>query len=241
MTTVLSLPITHPRADASPSPIHAIIGDGRSLLRSALVRVLASLPDIAVVADVSSAVEALECVHRLRPHLVLVHAELIGGLHPFVEALPARLAGVRVLIYGVTARNEDVVAAIRAGASALSDDGMNLDLLASAVRTVAMGGTVVPTASMWFATERAVPVAVVARPGVEPVTRRELEVLRMIAVGRANKEISDVLGLSEHTVRAHLRNISRKLGARNRLQAVSLAIRSGLLTNGNASDLSSNR
>lgn len=229
MANVLPVPASRHRADELPSRIRAVIGDGRSLLRSALVRVVASLPDVTVTADVSSADELLACAARLQPQVALVHTEVIGGLGRVVDALPTDLARVRVLIYGVTARTDDVVAAIHGGASAVSDDGMNLGLLAAALRTVAMGGTVVPTASMWFAAERAVPTAAVARPDGEPVTRRELEILGMIAGGRANREISDALGVSEHTVRAHLRNISRKLGARNRLQAVTIAIRLGLL------------
>jgi len=136
---------------------------------------------------------------------------------------------MRVIVLGLGYQNDEVfLAALEEGASGFIDGMASLDDLLDCVHRVGQGDTVIPhRLALRLAHEyRERPPQTLQGPGL---TDREMEVLQLLAQGNSNKCMAQQLVLSEHTVRAHLRNIMRKLSADNRVQAVARATRDGLL------------
>jgi DNA-binding NarL/FixJ family response regulator len=206
--------------------IRLMIVDDHPVVRQGLAAALEDEPDFQVAAAVGSAEEALSQVGRLRPDVLLLDLELsgMGG----IEALPRLLeasAGTRVLVFTAYDTDERVLGAIRSGAGGYLLKGATTAEIASAVRTVASGGSALePRVAAKL-------VAQVSRPrGAGPLTAREREVLALIAEGLPGKQIARSLGISERTVKFHTSSLLRKLGAENRAQAVALAAQRGLLS-----------
>jgi DNA-binding NarL/FixJ family response regulator len=144
-----------------------------------------------------------------------------------VEAIP-RLReaspNARILVFTAYDTDERVLSAVRAGAGGYLLKGAAVTEIASAIRTVACGGTALaPSAAARLAD------AVRAPRGAGPLTTREREVLRLVAQGLPGKQIAGALGISERTVKFHTASLIRKLGADNRAQAVAVAAQRGLL------------
>jgi DNA-binding NarL/FixJ family response regulator len=195
-------------------------GVAQALATQGLSRSVVRLPSIA---------EAVNQVCRSRPDVALVQSRLPDGKAcEAVRLLRGVDDGIRVIVLGIGDRNEETfLAALEEGASGFVDGTASFDDLLNAVRRVAAGDTFIPhNLAIRLASEyreRAVPLEGPC------LTGRELEVLRLLAQGYPNKAIARQLVISEHTVRAHLRNIMHKLNAENRVQAVARATRDGLL------------
>ena len=205
--------------------IRIVVVDDHPIVRQGLVATLDDEADFEVVGAASSAEEAVGLVQRQRPEVVLLDLELPGMSG--VEAIP-RLREAspesRILVFTAYDTDERVLSAVRAGASGYLLKGAAVTEIASAVRTVAGGGTVLaPSAAARLAD------AVRAPRGAGPLPAREREVLRLVAQGLPGKQIAGALGISERTVKFHTASLIRKLGADNRAQAVALAAQRGLL------------
>ena len=197
---------------------HQVVRDGVALL---LAR---SEPALTVVGSAESGRAALERAPALDPDLVLLDLRLPDMLAPEVVAgLRGVVPAARVVVFTAHGDHEGVRAALDAGAhGALLKDAAGTDL-ADALRRVVRGERVIDP--------RIVPRepgdrAALARSGL---TRREYEVLRLAAQGRTNPEIAEVTGLARNTVKTYLESALHKLGARNRVEAVSRAAALGLL------------
>jgi DNA-binding NarL/FixJ family response regulator len=181
---------------------------------------------------------ALEVVHAARPDVVLMDIRMPGldglGATRSITADP-RLADVRVLILTTFALDEYVFEALRAGASGfLLKDADPEDLL-RAVRVVAGGEALLsPTVTRRLIAEFvARPARLGASPAsLEELTKREREVLSLVAMGLSNDEIAEGLVISPATVRTHINRVMMKLGARNRAQLVVIAYEAGLVAAG---------
>jgi two-component system response regulator DesR len=189
--------------------IHVVVAEDMGLLRSALCAALSSEEDIEVIADAADVDELWSVLRRERPDV------LVLDLKPeFLEA-----PGTAVLAMSHRWSPPLVEAALAAGARGLVSKDVALSELVRAVRTTAAGERVIdPSAAV-----------AVLSPPVNPLTRREQEVLRAAAEGVPLKEIARRLYLAHGTVRNHLSAILHKTGARNRMEAVRVAQREGWL------------
>jgi two-component system response regulator DesR len=198
--------------------IRVIVAEEMRLLRTALCAALSSEEEIEVVAEVTGTAELPPVVHRHRPDVVLV--DLASDVLQPVEVVAQivrEAPGTAVLAMGRRWSPTVVADLLAAGARGLIGKDASLEALVGAVREVAAGATVLDAEA-----------AVTAlRPPSSPLTRREVEVLRLAAEGLPLKEIAGRLFLAHGTVRNHLSSVMRKTGARNRMEAVWQARRDG--------------
>lgn len=209
--------------------MRVLIHAASPVVRAGLEALLAGRGDIAVV-DAPPDEPLVERVEAAEPDVVLLDADprdpppLPLALSP--DALPREPAVV--LLMGAPSP-EDVAAALRAGARAVLPSLATEEEIVAAVEAAGAGLVSLPAAlagSLFDAAPRAEPRAGVA-DGV--LTPREAEVLAMLAEGRGNKRIASRLGISEHTVKAHLAAVFAKLGASSRTEAVAIGARRGLI------------
>jgi DNA-binding NarL/FixJ family response regulator len=204
--------------------ITIVVADDHPVVREGLAAILATQPDFSVVGEAADGAALLRLAAELRPAVALVDLampELDGA------AAIAGLRGVapetRALVLTAFDSDERIIGAIQAGARGYLLKGAPRAEIFAAVRQVAEGGSLLqpPVAARL--------VARVARPEPPALTGRELEVLRLVAQGRANKEVAAALGVTERTVKFHLSAIMGRLGAANRTEAVALAAQHGLI------------
>lgn len=202
--------------------IKLLIIDDHFVVRSGLVASLELEDDLKAVAEADRGEEASALHVKHRPDVVLMDLQLpgISGIEATAQ-LRASHPQARVLIFSTFARDDEVLAALKAGACGyLQKSASRADLLA-AIRRVAKG-------------ERSLPADLEARLAqrhAEPeITPREREIIALIAKGRANKEIGAALGIAEDTVKRHVSSILDKLRVNDRAQATAEAIRRGIIT-----------
>ena len=207
------------------------------MLRTGLRTVLGRESDLAIVGEASDGLEVVALARRLLPDVVLTDVRLPGqdGLAA-TRAIVAADLRVRVLVHAVPERTSDdeVAAALRAGASGFLSKGVATDDLVAAIRAVAAGTAVLTPPLLRRLLDRVgsppVPPDEVAEPGApDGLTARELEVLAHVARGLSNGEIASELTVSETTVKTHVGNVLTKLGLRDRVQAVVYAYETGLV------------
>ena len=219
--------------------IGVLLVDDERLVRAGFRMILKAEVDIEVVGEAGDGAEALEQAAKLRPDVVLMDIRMptLDGLDATRRILAAPNHRPRVIVLTTFDRDEYVYEALRAGASGFLLKDAPEDRLLAAIRVAADGGSMfAPSATRRLIEEfvrkgrRDVPIE------VEDLTRRELEVLRLIAGGLSNEEIADKLVVSEHTAKTHVAHILRKLNLRDRTQAVVLAYESGIVEPGATGD-----
>jgi DNA-binding NarL/FixJ family response regulator len=216
--------------------IRVLLADDQSLVRAGFRMILTSEPDLDVVGEVGDGLDAVARAAELAPDVVLMDVRMPG-----VDGIEATRRimrdgpGPRVIVLTTFDRDEYVYEALRAAASAfLLKDAPEHQLIA-AIRVAADGGSLFAPAVTRRLIERFVAASVrPAAPGLDQLTARELDVLRLVARGRSNAEIAAELVISEHTTKTHVASLLGKLGLRNRVQAVVLAYESGLVRPGEA-------
>ncbi len=212
--------------------VRVLIADDQALVRTGFRKILESEPDLEVVGEAGDGGEAVEAGLLLRPDVVLMDIRM-----PRLDGLEAtrRLAGeTRVIVLTTFDLNEYVYEALRAGASGFLLKDAPADQLVTAIRVVAAGEALLaPSITRRLIEEFARRPPSNARPaGLEALSPRELEVLRLVARGLSNAEIASELYVSDATVKTHVSRILQKLTLRDRVQAVVLAYESGLLQPG---------
>jgi DNA-binding NarL/FixJ family response regulator len=212
--------------------ITVLVADDQSLVRAGFRMMLEAQPDLEVVGEAVNGREAVQQTLRLRPDVVLMDVRMpqLDGIQASAE-LGRAGSSARVLILTTFHLDEYVYAALKAGASGFLLKDVDPPDLVAAVHSVARGDALLAPAVTRRLIEQ-----YVARPapGAFPsraadLTERELEVLRLIAGGRSNAEIARELFLAEPTVKTHVTRLLRKLGLRDRVQAVVFAYESGLV------------
>jgi DNA-binding NarL/FixJ family response regulator len=212
--------------------IRVCLVEDQTLVREGLRSLLALAPDIAVVAEASDGVQALSIVPAARPDLVLLDLRLPGlsGLE-VLRRLRQEGRLPPTIILTTFDDPELILQGLDAGARGYLLKDVTLERLVEAIRTVAAGGRLVAPAA-----DPRVERAVASEPAKfetleppDPLTGREVEVLRMLSGGYSNKEIARALRLAEGTVKNHVSSILSKLGVRDRTRAVLVGIRRGLL------------
>ena len=198
-----------------------LLCDDHFVVRSGLAASLSLEDDMEIVAEVSTVPEVLDAYAAEKPDLILMDLQLGEGSGiDATEQIRKADPNARVLMFSSFARDEDIHRAILAGALGYLRKTAPREELLEAVRTVAAGHRHLPPEIAARLADR------IGRPDPSP---REREVLILISKGNSNKEIASELGLSEETVKHHISNLLTKLEARDRTQAVTEALRRGLL------------
>jgi DNA-binding NarL/FixJ family response regulator len=210
-------------------PIRILIAEDHTVVAQALETMLGFEEDFVVVGTVSSGNEAIDATAELKPDVVLMDFMLRGlnGIEATKE-ISRRVPSTRVLILSMYDNQETVVGAVAAGAAGFLPKNVDREELKQAIHAIAEGkGFLHPQVTMPFL-ERIGSMAKKA-DSRERLTDREQVVLQELAQGKATKEIAGALVLSEETVKTHLAHIYQKLGVNDRVQAVALALRRGLV------------
>jgi DNA-binding NarL/FixJ family response regulator len=215
--------------------IKVLLADDQSLVRAGFRMILRAESDIDVVGEAADGREAVAKCSTHRPDVVLMDVRMpeMNGIEA-TRSIAAGEGAPRVVVLTTFDRDEYVYEALRAGASAfLLKDAPEHQLL-SAIRVAADGGSLFsPTITRRLIEQFAASGAADEPPDeLAELTARELEVLRLVARGLSNAEISSELVVSEHTTKTHVASILQKLGLRNRVQAVVLAYESGVVRPG---------
>ncbi len=220
--------------------IRVLLCDDQALVRSGFRMILETREDLEVVGEAEDGVQALELTWRQLPDVVLMDVRMprLDGVEA-TRRLVAAGADARVLILTTFDLDEYVFEALRAGASGFLLKDVQPAQLVDAVRVVARGEALLaPTVTRRlldrFARSLPGPPEPPA-PELAELTDREREVLALLAEGLSNAELAERLFLSETTVKTHVSSILRKLGLRDRVQAVVLAYQAGLVRPGSRS------
>lgn len=226
----------------SADPIRVVLVDDQNLVRQGIRSLLALAEQVVVVGEAADGVEALAVIEATTPDVVLLDLRMprLDGIGTLTQ-LAQRGPGPAVLVLTTFDDDEAVLGAMRAGARGYLLKDVTLEQLVGAIETLAAGGRLV---------QPAVTAALLDRltggegstsgsspdgrlsdvPAAQPLTQREVEVLRLMAAGYANREIGQALHLAEGTVKNHVSNVLLKLGVRDRTRAVLRALELGLVS-----------
>lgn len=215
--------------------IRVLLADDQELVRSGFRLILELADGIEVVGEAADGREAVRLAKDIQPDVVLMDVRM-----PELDGIEAtrqlRRSGVeaRVLVLTTFDLDDYVYAALRSGASGFLLKDAPREQLVTAVRTVARGEALLAPAVTQRLIERFVarPAPAEAAPALAELSARELDVLRLLARGLSNAEIASELIVGEATVKTHVARILRKLGLRDRVQAVVFAYESGLVERG---------
>ena len=212
--------------------IRVLVVDDHPVFRQGLISVLQRYLEFEVVGQAANGIEAVMKASELEPDIIVMDIRMPGGNGvEATRAVQQKLPQAKVLIVTVSDKDDDLFAAIKAGARGYLLKSVSLCELIDSIRLVAQGEAIIsPTVAGRLLDEfKQVEKEQSDKRLDRGLSLREQEVLRLVAKGASNKEIADRLFISETTVKAHLRTILEKLHARNRAEAVALAAARGLL------------
>jgi len=214
--------------------VRVVIADDQQLVRTGFRMILESEPDIEVVGEATTGLDAVSLARETRPDVVLMDIRMpdldgIQATRRIVEH--AECQGTRVLMLTTFDLDEYVFDALRAGASGFLLKDTPATQLTNAVRMIAAGDALLGSTITRRLIEEfiAVPRALLPPAGFDELTSRELDVFRLVAAGMSNAEIAAHLVIGETTVKTHVTRLLMKLGLRDRVQAVVLAYEAGLV------------
>lgn len=206
---------------ATTQEITVLAVDDHPLIREGLVAVIAREPDMRVVAEADDGEQALEAYRTHQPSVVLMDLRMpvMDGVEA-IQAIRAEFPTARIIALTTYEGDEDIFQALAAGASGYLLKDMLRTELVEIIRKVHQG-------------YRGIPHAIAEKLAIHTprigLTLREIEVLGLMAEGKSNSEIATALGRAEGTAKIHVQNILQKLGVADRTQAVTVAIRRGII------------
>ena len=206
--------------------ISILLVDDHSVVRQGLRMFLTLDPELEVLGEASNGVEGIEQVRKLKPDVVLMDLlmPVMDGITA-IQSLRKEFPDVEVIALTSVLEDEKVVSAIRAGAMGYLLKDTKADELCRAIKAAANGQVQLsPQAAARLVRE------IKAPESPQKLTERETDVLRLLALGRSNKEIANELVIGEKTVKTHVSNILMKLGLSSRTQAALHAVRIGLVS-----------
>ncbi len=219
--------------------IRVLIVDDQAMIRSGFRMIVEAEPDITVVGEACNGIEALEMAGRSSPDVVLMDVRMprMDGIEAATRMLADRNArNPRVLMLTTFDLDDYVYPALRAGVSGFMLKDAPAEQLIDAIRVIAAGEALLaPSITRRLIEDinkRPSRDVITTVPGLDLLTDREHEVLRLVAKGLSNSEVADQLYLGEATIKTHVGRILMKLNLRDRVQAVVLAYESGLITPG---------
>ena len=209
-----------------------LLADDHALFRRALADLINRQPGFTVVAEAANGAEAVKQAMRVKPDLVLmdIHMPELDGIQA-TQQLASKLSDTRIVMLTVSEEDQDLFKAIQAGAHGYLLKKIEPESLFELLRGVFRGEAPLSRNTamkiLKRISERGAE-TITATPA-EALTERELEVLKLLATGKTNKEIGAQLNIAENTVKNHLKNILAKLHLENRVQAAAMAVRQGLV------------
>ena len=203
------------------NPIKILIADDHPVVREGLVALINRRPDMTVVAEVSNGRELISEFLNHRPDVALVDLRMpeMDGADA-IAAIREQAPSARVVVLTTYDDDEDIQRALRAGAKAYMLKDVPREELITCIFAVHEGRTLIPPA---------IAIKIAEHVGTSTLTIREIEVLYLVADGKSNKVIAKTLFITEGTVKSHINTILRKLDATDRTQAVTIALKRGLL------------
>ena len=212
---------------AQPEVIRILITDDHAVVREGLRTLIGTEPGMEVIGEAADGIEAVQMACELKPDVILMDMVMprMGGLDA-IQKIKEQCPEVQLLVLTSFSDDETVFPAIKAGALGYLLKNTSPDRLLSAIRDVNQGN---PSMSPDIANKLMSELQRKSNlpPTKDPLTDREMDVLKLIAEGMANQEIADQLVISEGTVRTHVSNILSKLHLANRTQAALYALREG--------------
>jgi DNA-binding NarL/FixJ family response regulator len=222
--------------------IRIVVADDHQVVRAGFAALLDTQPDFTVVGTARDGAEAVRLGHELRPDVLLMDVRMPGvdGIEATRQLAAGRPDGLRVLILTTFDLDDYVFDALRAGASGFLLKDVTAERLFDAVRVIAAGEALLaPAVTRRLIGEfarlkpaAAAGVTAAGYPELATLTPRENEVLTLVAEGLSNQQIAVRLVVTEETVKTHVSRVLRKLGLRDRTQAVIAAYESGLVVPG---------
>jgi DNA-binding NarL/FixJ family response regulator len=205
----------------SNTPIRVLTVDDHPLLREGIAAVLEGQQDMVLVAEATNGHEAIESFRAHRPDVTLMDLQMpeMSGIDAII-AIRREFQHARIVVLTTYSGDAQAVRAFRAGASGYLLKGMLRKELVDTIRAVHAG-------------QRRIPPEIAAEIAEhhtdDALTEREIEVLRLVAAGKANKIVAVELAIAEETVKAHMRSILAKLAANDRTHAVTIALKRGII------------
>jgi two-component system NarL family response regulator len=200
--------------------IRVLIVDDHSIVRQGLATIINRDPEMTVIAQAEDGQQAIDCFREYQPDVTLMDLRMpqVGGVEA-ITAICAEFKLARIMVLTTYDGDEDIYRGLQAGAKGyLLKDAKPNELL-NAIRTIHRGQQYIPPE---------VGAKLVQRMSNPELSERELEVLRLMAQGMSNLDISTALSIGESTVKSHVNRILSKLGVNDRTQAVIVAVRRGL-------------
>jgi DNA-binding NarL/FixJ family response regulator len=203
-----------------PKMIRILTVDDHALLRRGLAAVINAEPDMTLVAESANGEDAVEKFRTHRPDITLMDLQMPGlnGIEATIRIL-SEFPDARIIVLTTYSGDAQVLRALRAGARAYILKGHDRELIET-IHTVQEGRKRIPPEVAAELAEHAAD---------DELSEREIEVLRLIATGKSNKQIADVLFVAEATIKSRVTNILAKLGASDRAHAVTIALRRGII------------
>jgi len=203
------------------NPIRIVVVDDHFIVREGLRSLIERQPDFIFAGQAANGAEAIQVHEELKPDIMIIDLGLpvLSGVEA-IRAIRAATPDARILVLSNFEGDEDIHASFEAGASGYILKHRSGEQIVPAIRALM-------EAKQWIPAEIARQLK--ARKFVETLTLREREIVLCIAKGEANKQISTSLGITEETVKSHVKNILSKLQAKDRTEAVTLALKRGIV------------
>jgi DNA-binding NarL/FixJ family response regulator len=213
--------IQDPMMKPADTRIRILVADDHAVVREGIRGFVAVQPDIVVVAEAANGHEAVREFRTHRPDIVIMDLQMpeMSGIDA-VSAIRAEFPDAKFIILTTYAGDAQILRALRAGAQGYVLKAVLHRELPDRIRAVHAGRKVM---------DAEVAAQIAEHSGEEALTSKELEVLRLIAAGNANREIAGLLSISEESVKSRIKNILHKLGARDRTHAVTVGLRRGIV------------
>jgi len=208
-------------AEGPKNPIRILIAEDHLIARVGVKTIINLQPDMLVVAEAANGTQAVELYRKHRPDIVLMDLRMpgLGGVEA-AAAIRAEFPSAGIIGLSTYGGDEDIRRALNSGMQAYLTKDVLHDELIRAIHAVRSGETYLPAS---------VSAALAASAWPAALSAREMEVLALIVKGHGNKQIAYQLGIAEHTVKNHVKNILSKLGVEDRTQAATAAIQRGII------------
>jgi len=222
MDTIMETAPNAPPTDSQCRPIRILVADDHPVLRAGVLSLISNESDMQIVGEAADGREAVARHRALHPDVLLLDLQMpeMNGIQA-IELIRAECRFARIIVLTTYGGDALAQSALRAGAQGYVLKGMLRKELLDCIRAVHAGSRRI---------HAEVAAALAKHVGDDDLSKREVQVLRLVGGGNSNKRIAERLFISEETIKGHVRKILEKLGAKDRTHAVTLALRRGIIS-----------